>query len=68
MTTTQQAKVRLLVDDQAQDLPVVAATEGNDGIVVSSLLKSTGLVTVDPGFMNTASCESSITYIDGEAG
>ncbi|UKJ64247.1 citrate synthase [Cellulosimicrobium cellulans] len=68
MTTTQQAKVRLLVDDQAQDLPVVAATDGNDGIVVSSLLKSTGLVTVDPGFMNTASCESSITYIDGDAG
>ncbi|MBD5787026.1 citrate synthase [Cellulosimicrobium terreum] len=68
MTTTQQATVRLLVDDQAQDLPVVAATEGNDGIAVSSLLKSTGLVTVDPGFMNTASCESSVTYIDGDAG
>ncbi|MBD8078120.1 citrate synthase [Cellulosimicrobium arenosum] len=68
MTTTQQATVRLLVDDQAQDLPVVAASEGNDGIVVSSLLKTTGLVTVDPGFTNTASCESSITYIDGDAG
>ncbi|KRD36604.1 MULTISPECIES: citrate synthase [Oerskovia] len=68
MTTTQQATVRLVVNESSQDLPVVAATEGNDGIVVSSLLKSTGLVTVDPGFMNTASCESEITYIDGDAG
>ncbi|MHA7133962.1 citrate synthase [Oerskovia turbata] len=68
MTTIQQAAVRLVVNESSQDLPVVAATEGNDGIVVSSLLKSTGLVTVDPGFMNTASCESEITYIDGDAG
>ncbi|MBD7949178.1 citrate synthase [Oerskovia sp. NPDC056781] len=68
MTTTQQATVRLVVNESSQDLPVVAASEGNDGIVVSSLLKSTGLVTVDPGFMNTASCESEITYIDGDAG
>jgi citrate synthase len=68
MITTQQATVRLVVNEASQDLPVVPATEGNDGIVVSSLLRSTGLVTVDPGFMNTASCESGITYIDGDAG
>src|SRR5690606_9595266 len=58
----------LAVDGTTHTLPVVHASEGNDGIVVSSLLKDTGLVTVDPGFMNTASCESSITYIDGDAG
>ena len=46
----------------------MTATEGNDGIVVSSLLRDTGLVTVDPGFMNTASCESKVTYIDGDEG
>ena len=46
----------------------MTATEGNDGIVVSSLLRDTGMVTVDPGFMNTASCESQITYIDGDEG
>jgi citrate synthase len=62
------ATVELTVDGTARQLPVVKATEGNDGIVVSSLLKETGLVTVDPGFMNTASCESSITYIDGDQG
>ncbi|UER55033.1 citrate synthase [Kineosporiaceae bacterium SCSIO 59966] len=50
------------------ELPTVSATDGNDGIDVSSLLKQTGLVTLDPGFVNTASCESAITYIDGDAG
>ncbi len=50
------------------DLSVVPATEGQDGIEVSSLLKETGMVTLDPGFVNTASCQSAITYIDGDAG
>lgn len=62
------ATVQLTVDGTARDLPVVPATEGNSGIEVSTLLRDTGLVTVDPGFMNTASCESQITYIDGDAG
>ncbi len=65
---TARTPVQLVVDGQTRDLPIVHATEGNDGIVVSSLLRDTGMVTVDPGFMNTASCESSITYIDGDAG
>ncbi len=68
VTAPVQAPVQLVVDGQARDLPVVPATEGNDGIVVSSLLRDTGMVTVDPGFMNTAACESRITYIDGDAG
>ncbi|ROS76932.1 citrate synthase [Cellulomonas sp. PhB143] len=68
MTSTDNATVQLTAGGETQDLPVVRAVEGNDGIVVSSLLKSTGLVTVDPGFMNTASCSSDITYIDGDAG
>ncbi|QGQ20073.1 citrate synthase [Cellulomonas sp. JZ18] len=68
VTAPVQAPVQLVVGGQARDLPVVPATEGNDGIVVSSLLRDTGMVTVDPGFMNTAACESQITYIDGDAG
>lgn len=68
MTETTTSPVQLRVADRALDLPVVGATIGNDGIVVSSLLKETGLVTVDPGFMNTASCTSDITYIDGDHG
>jgi len=49
-------------------LPIVPATEGAAGADVSKLLTRTGLVTYDPGFANTASCVSQITYIDGDAG
>ncbi|GGL17489.1 citrate synthase [Mangrovihabitans endophyticus] len=49
-------------------MPVREAVEGAGGIDVSSLLKETGFVTLDTGFVNTASCTSAITYIDGEAG
>jgi len=50
------------------DLGVTRATEGGSGMNVSSLLSTTGFVTLDPGFVNTASCSSAITYIDGDAG
>jgi citrate synthase len=50
------------------DLPVVPAVEGNSGFDVAQLLKATGNVTYDPGFMNTAATKSAITYIDGDAG
>ena len=49
-------------------LPVVPATEGANGLDVSALLKETGYVTLDPGFVNTASCSSAITFIDGDEG
>jgi len=49
-------------------LTVKPATEGPAGIEVPKLLASTGMVTLDPGFVNTAACESAITYIDGDAG
>ncbi|MFG2091036.1 citrate synthase [Spirillospora sp. NPDC048824] len=49
-------------------LEVTESTEGPSGLGVGSLLKETGHVTLDPGFTNTASTTSAITYIDGEAG
>jgi citrate synthase len=49
-------------------LPVRPAVEGPGGIEISTLLKETGYVTLDQGFVNTASCASAITYIDGDAG
>ncbi|MFI5935512.1 citrate synthase [Actinoplanes sp. NPDC051494] len=49
-------------------LPVRSAVEGPGGIEISALLKETGYVTLDQGFVNTASCASAITYIDGDAG
>jgi citrate synthase len=55
-------------DGAELDLPVKVATEGSTGIEVTKLLSTTGMVTLDPGFVNTASCSSEITYIDGDAG
>ena len=49
-------------------LPEVPATVGESGLNIAPLLKQTGHVTLDHGFMNTAACTSSITYIDGDAG
>ena len=49
-------------------MPVRPAVEGPAGIDVGALLKETGYVTYDPGFVNTAATSSEITYIDGDAG
>jgi len=62
-------KAALRYADGAElDLPVKYATEGSAGIEVTKLLATTGMVTLDPGFGNTAACSSEITYIDGDAG
>ena len=50
------------------ELPRIQVVEGNEGYDVSKLLKQTGAVAFDPGFMNTAATTSAITYIDGDAG
>ncbi len=52
------------------ELPLarVVATDGEDGLDISGLLKTTGSVALDSGFTNTASCSSAITFIDGDAG
>ncbi|MEL0612833.1 citrate synthase [Marinomonas arenicola] len=62
-------KAQLTVDgiDKTIELPVLSGTLGTDVIDVRSL-GSNGIFTYDPGFMSTGSCESAITYIDGEAG
>src|SRR6202163_4977111 len=62
-------KAALRYADGAElDLPIKSATEGSAGIEVTKLLSTTGMVTLDPGFVNTAACSSEITYIDGDAG
>jgi len=50
------------------DLPIVDASEGENGLGITDLLKATGNVTLDPGFVNTASCTSAITFINGDEG
>ncbi|HSL41474.1 MAG TPA: citrate/2-methylcitrate synthase, partial [Desulforhopalus sp.] len=49
-------------------LPVITGSEGEKGIDISRLRADTGLITLDPGYVNTGSCLSSITFMDGEKG
>lgn len=49
-------------------LPAVESTEGNGAFEVAGMLKETGKVAYDPGFMNTANAKSAVTFIDGDAG
>ena len=51
-----------------ESVPLVPATEGAPGVDISKLLSQGGVVTYDPGYRNTGSCKSEITYIDGDAG
>ncbi|MDT4933454.1 MAG: citrate synthase [Pseudonocardiales bacterium] len=60
--------VLTMPDGVTLELPLAEASEGAAGADISKLLSKTGLVTYDPGFANTASCRSEITYIDGDAG
>src|SRR5919199_1660498 len=49
-------------------MEIVEATEGASGVALGKMLGETGLITLDPGFVNTGACRSDITYIDGDAG
>jgi len=50
------------------EFPVVEGTENELAIDIKTLRSSTGMITLDPGYKNTGSCESAITYLDGEKG
>src|ERR671912_196323 len=58
----------LQLGGQSFDYPVRSGTVGPDVIDIRSLYGKTGAFTFDPGFTSTASCESQITYIDGDEG
>jgi citrate synthase len=49
-------------------LPVVTGSEGERAIDITRLRQETGLITLDPGYANTGSCSSAITFVDGEKG
>ena len=59
---------KLTLDGAEHELPVVTGTEGEIGIDTSGLRAAAGAVTLDPGYANTGSCTSAITFIDGERG
>jgi citrate synthase len=58
----------LVVDNKKIDLPVFGGSVGPDVVDIRKLYSEAGVFTYDPGFTSTASCESQITYIDGDEG
>jgi len=58
----------LTVGNKTYDFPISSGTVGPDVIDIGKLYAQTGMFTYDPGFTSTASCQSKITYIDGDAG
>ena len=58
----------LTVGNKNYDFPIKSGSIGPDVVDISTLYNKAGIFTYDPGFLSTASCESKITYIDGEAG
>jgi len=59
---------QLIVDGISYELPVISSTTGEKALDIRLLLKETGMTTFDSGYMNTGSCRSSITYLDGKNG
>lgn len=59
---------KLIIDGTTYEIPIVTGTEGERALDISRLRAETGIITLDPGYANTGSCESSITFMDGEKG
>lgn len=59
---------RLEIEGKVLDLPIIEGTEGEKALDISRLRREIGYITYDPGYADTASCTSSITYVDGENG
>ena len=59
---------RIILEGVEYEFPVVVGTEGEKAIDISTLRSKTGHITLDPGFGNTGSCRSAITFTDGEKG
>ncbi len=59
---------RIEIDGKSHEFPIIEGSEGERRIDISKLRDLTGAITLDPGFKNTGSCQSAITFIDGEQG
>lgn len=59
---------QLKIGDQIVELPIIEGTENEKAIDISSLRGQSGLITIDPGYKNTGSTKSAITFLDGEKG
>jgi citrate synthase len=59
---------KLILDGKEYELPIVSGSEGEVGVDVSTLRADSRAITLDQGYGNTGSCQSAITYIDGDQG
>lgn len=66
--TTAMDNARLSINDQEVEFSVTEGTENEVGFDIRKLRGSTGTITIDPGFANTGSCKSQVTFINGEEG
>ena len=66
--TSHSKTATLTVGNKTYDFPILSGTVGPDVIDIAKLYAQTGMFTYDPGFTSTGSCQSKITYIDGDAG
>ncbi|MHA2276462.1 MAG: citrate/2-methylcitrate synthase, partial [Candidatus Kariarchaeaceae archaeon] len=60
--------IKIIHNGNEIELPLVIGTENEMGIDIATLRSSSGLITLDPGYGNTGSCKSEITFINGEKG
>jgi citrate synthase len=68
LRTSGEAEASVLIDGARYDFPIKKGTIGPDVVDINTLYQETGCFTYDPSFTSTASCESKITYIDGDKG
>ena len=60
--------VKLTYNNKIFEFPLVKGSQDEYGVDITKLRAQTGLITLDPGFKNTGSCQSDITFLDGEKG
>ena len=60
--------VKLIYDDKSFEFPLIKGSQNEKAIDIKNLRKETGLITLDPGYKNSGSCKSEITFLDGEKG
>ncbi len=67
-TFSVKGQAQLQIGDKKIELPILEGTYDNQAVDIRALRKQTGLIAYDPGYVNTAHCSSSITFLDGEKG
>ena len=60
--------VKVIIEGKTYEFPIIVGSEGEKAFDITQLRQKTGYITMDPGFGNTGSCKSSITFMDGEKG